>query len=366
MKQLSTKEFRESVMRRFKDKKVPVMGTFEITGRCNFDCKMCYVHTKPNAEYAKTERDGAWWISIIDEACEKGMLFALITGGECLLHPDFRRIYTHLRAKGVYTSINTNGYLLTQEMIDFLKKNPPYEIQITLYGTDEESYYKVTGTHSFVRVRESILRAKEAGLNLKVAVTPNPYAKGETERIVKYLKELSVYTVVNEALHTSYDDDKGYKLSDNQVDVEEKIGYLTATTETAPQPIPIEDLPKAGGGKRETEKGMRCSGGKAAFFVTQDGYMMPCPTAQEMRVPIDKAEEFEKAWSKIQERAQRFMQPVECDGCAYKKVCLSCPILRCGKVGNGHCDPKVCEVTRKLVAAGVKKLDASEKETCNE
>lgn len=26
---------------------IPISGTFELTPRCNFDCKMCYVHLKP-------------------------------------------------------------------------------------------------------------------------------------------------------------------------------------------------------------------------------------------------------------------------------------------------------------------------------
>ena len=102
---------------------VPLSGTFELTPVCNMDCKMCYVHTKSNAEFAETERNGDWWISIMEAACNRGMLFALITGGECLLHPDFRRIYTYLRSKGVYTSINTNGFLLNREVIDFLKQD---------------------------------------------------------------------------------------------------------------------------------------------------------------------------------------------------------------------------------------------------
>lgn len=25
---------------------IPISGTFELTPRCNFDCKMCYVHLK--------------------------------------------------------------------------------------------------------------------------------------------------------------------------------------------------------------------------------------------------------------------------------------------------------------------------------
>lgn len=366
MRQLNTKEFRENVMRRFKDKRVPVMGTFEITGRCNFDCKMCYVHTKANSELAKTERNGDWWISCMEEACNLGMLFALITGGECLLHPDFRRIYTFLRSKGVYTSINTNGFMLTQETVDFLKQNPPYEIQVTLYGTDDESYYKVTGSRAFPQVRDGILRAKKAGLNLKVAVTPNPYAPGETERIIKYLKELSVCTSINEALYTSYDNDAEQVLSDYQVDIEEKIRYLALAGNVTPHPVPIDKLPPIGGEGIEAVVGMRCSGGKTSFFVSQDGYMMPCPTAHDIRIALQGPRDFEAVWEKVQIASTNFLLPVECEGCAYKKVCLSCPILRSGSVGGGHCNPAVCKLTRKLVAAGVKKLDTPEVTSCND
>lgn len=361
MKHLNTKEFRETVMRRFKDKRIPIMGAFEITGRCNFDCKMCYVHTKSNSEFAKSERNGDWWISMMEAACNRGMLFALITGGECLLHPDFRRIYTYLRSKGVYTSINTNGFLLNREMLEFLKQNPPYEIQITLYGTDDESYYQVTGHHGFSQVRDNIQRVKEAGLNLKVAVTPNPYAPGETERIVKFLKELSVQTSINEALHTSYDDGRTRALSDNQVELNEMIRYLSAAKESLPQPIPMDELPPIGGEKVEPVVGMKCSGGKTAFFITQDGFMMPCPTVHDVRVSINGPDEFEAAWNEVQKATSNFLLPVECEGCAYKKVCLSCPLLRSGSVGKGHCDPKVCEVTRRLVAAGVKMLPGEAK-----
>ena len=93
---LNSKEFRENYLRRFKNSRAPIEGIFELTGRCNFNCKMCYIHTKTNAEFLKTEKNGDWWISCIDSACKKGMLFALLTGGECLLHPDFQRIYLEI------------------------------------------------------------------------------------------------------------------------------------------------------------------------------------------------------------------------------------------------------------------------------
>lgn len=353
--------FRQQYIRRFKNSRSPINGMFELTGRCNFNCKMCYVHTKANAEFLKTERDGDWWIAQIDEAYNRGMIFATLTGGECLLHPDFYRIYNHLREKGVYTQINTNGLLLTQKNVEFLKENPPFEIQLTLYGADDESYEKVTGISAFRQVEEAISRVKGAGLNLRISVTPNSYAPGETERIVEYLKKLQVPYSINEAMFTPYDESAPQTLSDKEVETGEKIRYLQLQNGTKYDPIPEKDLPQAGGGREGDVRGVRCSAGRVAFTITHDGCMMPCTSMYHLRVPLKTAEDFGPAWEQMLKISETFLMPIECEGCAYIKACLSCPVLRGGNVGNGHCDPAVCEMTRKLVAAGVKKIDQPEK-----
>ena len=353
---MSTSEFRNRVFRRYKNMGVPVEGVFEITGRCTFNCKMCYVHTMPNAEFLKKEKSGDWWISQIDEACKHGMLFALLTGGECMLHPDFKTIYTHLRSRGVYTSINTNGFLLTDEMISFLKENPPFEIQMTLYGTDDESYEAVTGVRAFRAAEAAIERLQKAGLNFKIAVTPNPYASGETERIVTYLRERKLPFGVNQGLFTPYSDEIPQTLSEQEVAVDEKIRILQAVKGQPVEPISEHDLPPAGGGKTGLIHGAKCSGGCVTFFMNWEGHMQMCGTFYHCRIPVHTAEDFLPAWQKVQEINRNYLAPVECEGCAYKNACFSCPVLRSGKVGNGHCDPAVCELTRKLVASGVKKL----------
>ena len=151
-------QIRTQYVRRFKDSGAALAGLFELTGRCNLDCKMCYVHTKSNADFLKTERSGDWWIQQIDAACNKGMLFATLSGGECLLHPDFRRIYLHLLEKRVYTQINTTGLLLTEDNIEFLKQNRPFELQVTLYGASNDAYKEVTGVPAFEYIETAILR----------------------------------------------------------------------------------------------------------------------------------------------------------------------------------------------------------------
>lgn len=361
---VNARAFREKYLRRFRNARSPIEGVFELTGRCNFNCKMCYVHTKSNTEFLQTEKDGDWWISQIDAACQQGLMFALLTGGECLLHPDFQRIYTHLREKGVYTRINTNGLLMTQSNVDFLKYNPPFEIQLTVYGADDDGYERVTGVRAFHHVEEAIHRIKQAGLNLRVSITPNSFAPGETEKIVKRMKEMQVAYSINEALFTAYDETSQQKLSDKEVDAEEKIRYLKTQKGRDTESVSETSLPSIGGGKEGELLGLKCTAGRVSFAISHEGCMMPCTAMYHLRTPLKTAADFSQAWEKMLEIAQNFQMPIECEGCAYSKVCLSCPILRGGKVGNGHCDPEVCEMTRKLVAAGVKKLEQPEK-TCD-
>ncbi len=359
--ELNQKTFRISMLRRFKGKGIPVEGIFELTGRCNLNCKMCYIHTQSNDVFAKGEKSGDWWISVIDAACNAGMLFALLSGGECMMHPDFRRIYLHLRSKGVFVRVNTNGLLLTQDNIDFLKRYPPLEIQMTLYGTDDDAYEMVTGVRAFKKAEQAIQRLKDSGLPFSIAVTPNSFAPGETERIIDYLQDQHVTYSVNGGLFSPYSDNENVTLSEFETSIEEKIAYLSLKRKEALKRIPLEELPPVGGGRSEPVCGLTCSA-QVSFFITWDGYMQPCNAFYGNRLPLASSGDFFPTWKRILQHNREYSLPMECEGCVYKPVCLSCPVLRGGDVGNGHCDPKICEMTRRLVAAGVKRLDCPEPE----
>ena len=52
---------------------IPISGTFELTPRCNFNCRMCYVHL-PEAKIGEhgTELTAEEWIRIAQEAKKPG------------------------------------------------------------------------------------------------------------------------------------------------------------------------------------------------------------------------------------------------------------------------------------------------------
>ena len=114
---------------------VPLSGTFELTPVCNMDCKMCYVRLS-----AKQQRsigplaDADRWLSLARDAQKAGMLYLLLTGGEPFLHPQFRQILEGLHKMGFIISINSNGTLIDENVVEWLKQCPPGRINISLYG----------------------------------------------------------------------------------------------------------------------------------------------------------------------------------------------------------------------------------------
>ena len=83
------------------------MGNFELTARCSLNCRMCYVRQSAADVAARGgELSAAQWLSVAQEARDKGMLYLLLTGGEPLCQ-DIHALLAGL--KGHSVNIETNG-----------------------------------------------------------------------------------------------------------------------------------------------------------------------------------------------------------------------------------------------------------------
>ena len=78
------------------------------------------------------------WKGLMTEACENGMLRAILTGGECLTHPGFREIYGHLKSLGCEVTVLSNAALLDDEWLRYFEKYRPGAICVTLYGDSDD------------------------------------------------------------------------------------------------------------------------------------------------------------------------------------------------------------------------------------
>ena len=338
---------------------IPIRGTFELTPLCNLDCKMCYVHLTSQQLQANSKKmlTGDQWKRIIDQAVEHGMLFALLTGGEAMMHPEFRDIFLHLLDKGVLTAVNTNGLMLDDERIDFFKRHRPKAIQISLYGDNEDNYEKVTGHRVFSKVLKAINKLKDAGITVNVGITPNRYMVDFGAELLSLVDRLDVMYSVNAGLFRPREETgRADKCHDLSLDEYIHLYKLQAKIEGREyKPVCQDDLLPVGGRITENPRGFRCGGGRSSFAVTWHGTMQPCLMMSEISTSLTERR-FSDAWNLIHQGALDYPFPQECIGCAYSQVCPACVKLHADGAPIGHANPAFCIRARRLAAEGMIRL----------
>lgn len=357
MRNLGYEKWKKQIVLAAKEKEQPVVGHFELTPRCNLDCKMCYIHNQDSNALRDRELSTEKWKQIFDEAIDCGMLFANLTGGECLLRSDFKELYLHLWNKRIFITVMTNGTLIDDQYLAFFEKYPPAEFQISLYGSSEEGYRKVTGHSGFEKAVSAIRALMKLKIPVHVAVTASSYMRDDFIHIKKFCKENNFWSNPS-TFHLGKNRDNPDK-NDHELSIEEIVQLSVEQAQLSGPLTPMEEeLPPCMGNSTTAPKGTKCTAGKAIAVVSFDGTMHPC-----VMLPIGSASvremSYAQAWEKTKEATRGVLLGMECVGCAYDKTCPKCPAMRLTGLDTGHCNPDICELTRRLVAAGVKKLKLS-------
>ena len=332
----------------------PVSGSFELTPLCNLDCKMCYVHLKRQQMADSGLLDTDTWKHLMKQAVDAGMMFAQLTGGECLTYPGFSELYLFLQEAGIETRILSNGILMDAAMVDFLKENPPALIQITLYGASEDGYERVTGHRVFSKVMENILRIRDAGLPLTIGITPNAYME-DGEQVIRLLHSRGLHFRINSGLMAPREE-TGRKKTDTGVEEYIRLIKLQRELEGAAafEYCGEDSLPEPGGDGK-AEFGVTCGAGRSSFCISWDGLLRPCntfPVISENVLNIP----FYEGWKRINEQVRRIPLPVECTGCKYSPHCKHCVSEHAADAPIGHASPAVCSWIRKMAAEGIFKI----------
>lgn len=325
---------------------IPLSGTFELASRCNFDCKMCYIHRRAHDSAAlSAEKNAKWWLSLAEECCKEGMLLLLITGGEPLLRPDFREIYEGCRKQGLMVSINTNGSLLDKKMVDFLAKDPPARVNLTLYGASRETYGALCGQpEAYDRVIHAILALKEAGVLLKLNYSITPQNRHDAQKIYAFARqhELALqaasymFPPVRACEQGSCTSER---LTPGQAALE-KMNY--DRSRFSPEEL-RERWEKLLDGKNvpdpqqecqelPTER-IRCRAGSCTFWTTWDGKLRPCGMMTQPEAELVPGD-FHAAWQRIRTLREEIMVPAKCTACKMRNACDQCPALCWAETGS--------------------------------
>ncbi len=105
----------------------PLVTHVVITRRCNLSCGYCFEYDKVSQPVPLAELKAR-----IDHLAKLNSIFVTLTGGESLLHPDAIELVRYVNEKGMVPFLNTNGYLLTKQIIEGLNEAGLYGLQLSI------------------------------------------------------------------------------------------------------------------------------------------------------------------------------------------------------------------------------------------
>ena len=353
---------------------LPIGGTFELTARCNFDCPMCYVHLKQEDIDAQgRELTTAQWIDLGRQAKDAGMVFILLTGGEPFVRKDFFEIYHALKEMGLLISINSNGSMLSGKILEKLLADPPFRINISLYGGSNDTYCRMCGLPAFDQVTENIRALKEAGVDVRLNVSITPYNRDDLEKICRKAEELGVHVKLSSYMYPSIRVNGGKYGHGDRLSPEEaakarvewdKLRFDAETfakrAQAMGQFVAVEEPECAA----DLDEGVGCRAGSTTFWMTWDGRMLPCGMMpRPVAYPLEAG--FDAAWKEIRSATKALRMPVKCTNCPKRGVCSVCAAVCVTETGEFSGVPKyVCAMTDAAIAETIRV--AEERKTFNE
>jgi len=171
----------------------PNVCYFELTFGCGLHCRHCYTDCYNKPEDIKNELDTKQVKFILDKVYNSGVIWLCFTGGDPLTRNDFLEVYSYAKNKGFITTIFTNGYLMTKEIADYLKKRPPFVIELTLNAVTEGVYERISQVRgSFKKVMQGLDLILKAKLPLKIKTQITKDNLEELPRIKKFIQGLGL------------------------------------------------------------------------------------------------------------------------------------------------------------------------------
>jgi MoaA/NifB/PqqE/SkfB family radical SAM enzyme len=345
-------------------KGIPISAAFELTGRCNFSCKMCYVcHSLNDKSAISEELTVKQWIEIGEQTRDAGLFFLTLTGGEVFIRKDFMEIYEPYSKMGFNITIYTNASLITPEKAKWLGRIPPSKVCVTVYGASPDTYQKVTGHwDGYEKTVRGINLLKDEGVNVGIRTTVVQDNYKEFYQLYKFAEGYKVpLGIVNYISPTrdgcgndplanrllpemmaNYEKEVEENNLKLQNEITEDFEKLNLNVENQRKEAYTSTIKK----KTANKTAFKCEAGKCGFWINWKGYVTPCGL---LDLPSEKIVEqnFGVVWDKLRKGCSKVPECQECQECSIKDYCMSCPARLMTETGAfDRPAPYLCETAK--------------------
>jgi radical SAM protein with 4Fe4S-binding SPASM domain len=337
---------------------------FDLTARCNNDCRHCYINLPAGDRKAKAaELTLAEIDRIAGEAAELGAFWCLLSGGEPLLREDFEDVYLLLKKKGLLVSVFTNATLIREKHVKLFKAYPPRDVEVSVYGATLETYEGVTrNPGSFAAFMRGLELLRTNGIKVRMkamALRSNVHEFAEIAALCR--SGTKDYFRFDPFLHLRYDGDRvrNEEIRAERLTPEEIVALEKADTgrflelekkcRDAVEPDPPGNGPVPL---------FHCGAGQESFSLGYDGTFRLCPTLWHPECIADlRKKSLKEAWTELVPAVRGRVSENEqfyktCPSCPYLDYCQWCPAK--AHLESGRMDVPVdyfCGTSRARAAA---------------
>lgn len=181
---------------------VPISVLFELTNRCNEDCKHCYVDLGDvHDELTREEAE-----RILDELHAMGTLFLTFTGGELFTRKDALPLVRYARNLGFALRIFSNGTLITPAVADEIASIGVVAVELSLYSMDADKHDGITripGSHAKTLRAARMLRERGVPTVVKAPIMAG--LTREYQQVIAFAREIGAEYRFDPTLVVRYD-----------------------------------------------------------------------------------------------------------------------------------------------------------------
>jgi AdoMet-dependent heme synthase len=312
MKNKPYDNFRQKIHNSAKNKGFPLRVMFELTYRCNFYCKHCYV---PMNYRKKGELETKEVFSILDQLAEIGCFYLGFTGGEPFIRKDILNILWYAKKKGFEIIIYSNGSLIDERISGELALIRPNKVDITIPAISRIAFDKISGVHgSRDKVFKAIELLHKKGVSLGFKTSILKKNEKEIEDIQKFADSLGAFhrlsTILEPRLNGSK---KPYQYG--------SALYSSNTEEIDTGECVLTD-------SMGTTNLFKCGVGISQAAIMPSGELKMCVMIDHPRYKIlSPGTSLREAWEK-QKKLVSNIKPdknYKCDKCKLEPYCKWCP-----------------------------------------
>ena len=262
---------------------------------------------------------------------------------------------------GFLISINTNGTMIDEATVEWLKDAAPVRMNITLYGASRKTYKEICENESgFDRATKAIQMLKDAGINVVINGSMIPQNAKDLEDIISFGKKNDIPTRISTYMfppirrERETNDSRCMPQEAAELFMRKKRCELEDEQRIVFMENVLKKLAEDGGNDLEdwgsNMEFMRCRAGRSSFWISWEGTMTACgmmPFPIEV-YPFEKP--FKECWLELTNKVRNSKVLRECNPCGKKEICNPCAAMLYAETGDVNCKaPYMCEMTECII-----------------